>query len=199
MSDKAAAPAADEQMWLAMQKEDVKRGTPREITILGKTYTLYPISNKIDAKIAALAFDALFYEREAKKDNISRRKAKRLNTKIRQIPAKIAAYYKLGRWAHRIPLAHAIYWRKLWRRSEEVSATINSQGATGTDKDFFLANSEVIKYLLALSMRGVGESVKQMLERKESAESMLDEDASPKKEEDSKSAAHSPRARKPKR
>lgn len=37
----------------------------------------------------------------------------------------------------------------------------------------------------------VGNAVSQMQERNASAESMLDEDASPKKEEDSKSAARS--------
>lgn len=188
--------ATQEQMWLYEQKEEIRRGSPQRVSILGKTYTLYPITNCIDAKIAGLAYDALFYEREARREGISRREAKRLNKKMRQIPAKIAAYYKLGRWAHRIPLAHAVYWRAIWRRSEEVSATINTKCAAGSDKDFFLANSEIIKYLLALSMRGVGESVRQMLERKESAESMLAEDASPKKVEDSKSDAPSRKARK---
>ena len=173
-------------MWLREEVEKIKRGEPLKIVIGGKSYTLYPVSMMGDAKVGRLAYDALFYERELKREDISQRRAKKIYTKMRQVPAKMAAHYKLGRWSYRIPFLYAIYWRKLWHRSEEVSATINAKCATGEAKDFFLANSEVIKYLLALSMRGVGESVKQMLERKESAESMLDEDASPKKEEGSK-------------
>lgn len=178
-------PTIDEQIKLRENAEIIMRREPLKVAIGGKVYTLHPISNMVDAKVGKLAYDALFYEKELKKENIGQRKSKRLYVKMRQISAKMAAYYKLGRYAH-IPFLHSVYWRVLWHRSEEVSATINAQTATGANKDFFLANSEVIKYLLALSMRGVGEGVKQMLERKESAESMLDEDALPKKEVDSK-------------
>lgn len=179
--------STENQMRMSEEAESIKRRKPRKTIILGKVYTLHPISNKVDTKITSLAYDALFYERELKQENISRRKTKLLYRKSRQIPAKIAAYYKLGKWSH-LPLLHAIYWRILWHRSEEVSSSINVQEVTGVNKDFFIANSEILKYLLALSMRGVGDSVKQMLERKESAESMLDEDALKKKEEGNKSA-----------
>ena len=54
------------------------------------------------------------------------------------------------------------------------------------EESFFTANLEVVSYLLALSMKQVGEVARQWLERKESAENMLDEDALPKKEADSK-------------
>lgn len=187
-------PTTEEQMRMFEEAEKIRRGEPRQIAILGNVYTLHPISNKIDERVGRLAYDALIYEQEMKDEATKPRRKKRLYTKMRKIPAKMAAYYKLGKRAH-IPFLHSIYWHVLWHRSEEVSATINAQEATGANKDFFLANSEVIKYLLALSMRGVGESVKQMLERKESAESMLDEDASPKKEEGSKLAASSKKHR----
>lgn len=199
MSDKENIPTIEEQMQMAMEADRISKHTPRQIEIQGKTYTLHPISNRIDANIAGLAFDALRYEQEIKAEGCSARKMKRLNREMRKIPAKIAAYYKLGRKALWIPFLYAVTWRILWNKSEAVSATINAACATGDDKDFFLANSEVIKYLLALSMRGVGESVRQMLERKESAASMLDEDASPKKEEGSKSAARSSKAPKTRR
>lgn len=175
-------PTVDEQMQMAMAANALERGVGNTVELDGRVYKLRPISNKIAAKIANLAYDALYLERESKRDNLTAKQAKRINTKMRQVPAKMAAYYNLGRWAH-LPFVWRVRWRQLWKRSEEVSAMINAKCATGKDKDFFLANSEVIKYQLALSMRGVGESVKAMLERKESAEGMLDEDALPKKKE----------------
>lgn len=180
-----------EQMDMALQADEIKRHKANRISIQGKEYTLRPITNKIDAIIAGYAFDALRWERELHAENCSARRMKKLNYKIRQIPAKIAAYYKLGKLSHFIPGLWSYTWRKLFNKSEEISATINSVGATGENKDFFSANLEVLKYLLALSMRQVGESVKQKLEREESATAMLDKDASPKREVDNKLDAHS--------
>lgn len=183
---------------MSVKANEINRGFSKSIAILGKEYSLRTISTHIAVRITNLSYDALYLERQAKKEGVSLADAKRINTKIRQIPAKIAAYYNLGRWAY-IPFVHAIWWRILFNRSEEVSARINAEATLRDEGNFFLANSEVIKRLLVLSMIPVGESVKQMLERKESAESMLDEDASPKKEEDNKSQAPSRAARTTKR
>ena len=50
--------------------------------------------------------------------------------------------------------------------------------------DFFLANWQITKVALALSTKLVGEGIKSYQERMESAESMLEEDATRKKAED---------------
>ncbi len=175
---------------LAMKANAVQRGVPEKIAIGGKIWRQRRISQRQAAKISNLDFDAIFYQREMQKEGISHRKSKQLNTKYRQVAAKKAAHYVLGRWLWLIPFVYAVTWRWIYNHSEEVSATINSaQMMGGRDKDFYLANLGCSKYQLVLSTKQVGESVKQMQERKESAESMLDEDALPKKAEDSKSAA----------
>lgn len=177
---------------LAVKANAVQRGVPEKIAIGGKVWRQRRISQRQAVKISNLDFDAIYYQREMQKEGISRRQAKRLNTKYRQVAAKKAAHYVLGRWLWLVPFVYALTWRWIYNQSEEVSATINSaQMVGGRDKDFYLANLGCSKYQLVLSTKQVGESVKQMQERKESTESMLDEDALPKKEEDSKSAAHS--------
>lgn len=177
---------------LAMKANAVQRGVPEKIAIGGKIWRQRRISQRQAAKISNLDFDAIFYQREMQKDSINHSKAKHLNTKYRQIAAKKAAHYVLGRWLWLVPFVYALTWRWIYNDSEEVSATINSaQMMGGRDKDFYLANLGCSKYQLVLSTKQVGESVKQMQERKESAESMLAEDALPKKAEDNKSAAHS--------
>ena len=98
--------------------------------------------------------------------------------KIRKAYAKKAAHRVLGKRLWLIPGMFAWMWRRIYNESEKVSATLNSEEAIGENKNFYLAN-------LGSSKR-VGEAVKQLQERKESATSMLDEDASPKKEEGSK-------------
>lgn len=185
---------------LAAKANAIQRGVQERIAINGKVWRQRRISQRQAVKIANLDFDALYYQREMQKEGISRRKAARLNTKFRQVSAKKAAHYVLGRWLWLIPFAHAVMWRWIYNHSEEVSATINTmQLAGGRDKDFYLANLEVSKYQLVLSMKQVGEAVKQTQERRESAESMLDEDASPKKEADNKPEARSRAARTTKR
>ncbi len=177
---------------LAVKANAVQRGVPEKIAIGGKVWRQRRISQRQAVKISNLDFDAIYYQREMQKEGISRRMAKRLNTKYRQVAAKKAAHYVLGRWLWLVPFVYTLTWRWIYNQSEEVSATINSaQMVGGRDKDFYLANLGCSKYQLVLSTKQVGESVKQMQERKESAENMLDEDALPKKEEDSKSAARS--------
>ena len=177
---------------LAMKANAMQRGVPEKVAIGGKIWRQRRISQRQAAKISNLDFDAIYYQREMQKEGISHRKSKQLNTKYRQVAAKKAAHYVLGRWLWLIPFVYAVTWRWIYNHSEEVSATINSaQMMGGRDKDFYLANLGCSKYQLVLSTKQVGESVKQMQERKESAESMLDKDALPKKTEDSKSVAHS--------
>ncbi len=194
-SDKEEMPelTMDEQAMLCLLVEAnaIQRGKSERVVIDGKAWHIRPTSQKQNLKMLNLDFDIRYWQNELKADGVSRRKAKRLNTKIRKAYAKKAAYKVLGKRLWLIPFAFALTWRRIYNESEKVSATINSDEAIGENKNFYLANLGSSKRALVLSTMQVGEAVKQLQERKASAESMLDEDASPKKEEDSKSAARS--------
>ena len=180
----------EELLKMAEIGNSINRGKLRSVDINSKRYRLRPINMRQSAEIANLAFDAKFYQEQMNSEK-DPKKAKKLNLEFRKIPAKMAAHYLLGRRLRYVPLLYWITWRRLYRLPEEVSAMINSVEITGgTDKDFFSANLECIKFQLALSMNQVGEIVKQKQEREASAERMLDEDALPKKEGVNKSGTH---------
>lgn len=200
MEEKKNPISEAELLEMAMKAKEIERGLPERMAICGKVWRMRRVSMWQNKLISNLAFDTLYWQKELKREDISRRKAKRLNGKIRKVGAKIAAHYVLGKWLWLIPFLWSLTWRRIYNNSEEVSSTINTaQTLYGKEKDFFIANLENIKFQLALSMRQVGESGKQKQEREASAESMLDEDASPKKPEDSKSGARSKSPRTTKR
>ena len=171
---------------------------PRHIAVGGRKYKVRQVSQKIRTKIDNLALTAYFLQ-EQSKGEITLRKARKHNTRLRATHAKMAAYYILGNWALFIPFLWAVKWRWMLLRNSETVFRINNAGASDPDTDFYFANWEIIKVILALSTRTVGEGIKQFAERKESAENMLAEDASPKKEGDSKSGLSSRKARTMKR
>lgn len=183
----------DEQAMLGLLVEAnaLQRGAGENIVIDGKVWHIRPTSQRQNLKMLNLDFDIRYWQNELKEDGISRRKAKRLNAKIRKAYAKKAAHKVLGKRLWLIPGAFIFMWRRIYNESEKVSATLNSEEAIGENKNFYLANLGSSKRALVLSTMQVGEAVRQLQERKASAESMLDEDASPKKEEDSKLAARS--------
>lgn len=184
MTNKKDSTSIHEQM--ARIGNDIERGTPKEITIAGRKWKLRPISMRQSAKIANLAFDALNIQREQKQGTTPKR-ARKLNERLRRIPAKQAAHIVLGRWLWLIPFAHAWMWRKIYNMPEETCAMINATHAVqGEDRDFFMVNLQNIKQLLALSTMQVGESEKQMEERKANADGMVEKDASKTEEEESK-------------
>lgn len=179
----------DEQAMLGLLAEAnaLQRGRGQKIAIDGKVWHTRPTSQRQNLKMLNLDYDILYWQNELKSEGISRRKAKRLNAKIRKAYAKKAAHKVLGMWLWLIPFVFAITWRRIYNASEKVSATLNSEEALMSENQvFYLANLGSSKRALAHSMTQVGNAVNQMQERKASAESMLDEDASPKKEEDSK-------------
>lgn len=177
----------EKMLALAVKANAIERNKKIEITIGDKKCRLRRISLWQDTLITNLDYDAMYYQQKIQDEKLSHRQIKRYNKKFRQVSAKKAAHYVLGKYLWLIPFVFAFTWRKIYNESEEVSATINSsQIVGGSDKDFYLANLGCSKYRLALSTKQVGESVKQMQERKESAESMLDEDALPKKVEGNK-------------
>lgn len=185
---------------LARTANAVSRKAGMNIEINGKQWPLRPINMKQGKLISDLSFDAVSIQEEVQKEGLSARKMKRLNGKLRKLGAKMAAHYVVGYKRLWWPFYYAYMWRKIYNSPEEVSATINLQkNAEGDERNFYLANLECLKLQLVLSMRQVGEAADEMRKRKESADSMLDEDALPKKAEDSKSAARSKRQRTTKR
>ncbi|MCM1066387.1 MAG: hypothetical protein NC418_02285 [Muribaculaceae bacterium] len=192
-TDKQPELTLDEQAMfdLLVEANAVQRGTAVTITIDGKSWHIRPTSMRQNLKMLNLDFDIRYWQNRLKEDGISHQEAKRINTKIRKAYAKKAAHKVLGKRLWLIPGAFALMWRRIYNGSEKVSATLNSEEAIGENKSFYLANLGSSKRALVLSTMQVGEAVKQLQERKASAESMLDEDASPKKEADSKSAARS--------
>lgn len=152
----------------------VQRGAPCTVAVQGKTYKVKQISNAIRRKISDLEKEVLMLEHESKKE-IKLKRAKQIDKKIRTLHSKTAAYYLLGNWALFVPFLWAIKWRLLDLKDSEVTFTINAMGANNKGVDFFLANWQITKAQLALSMRLVGDGIKQYQERMESAADALNE------------------------
>jgi hypothetical protein len=155
-------------------EHQVQRGAPCEVVVQGKTYKVKQISNTVRRKISDLEKEVLMLESEAKEE-ITLKRAKQIDKKIRTLHSKTAAYYLLGNWALFVPFLFAIKWRLLDLKDSEVTFTINAMGANNKGLDFFLANSQITKAQLALSTRLVGEGIKQYQERMESATDALTE------------------------
>ena len=174
---------------LLTEAQFVRRGRNILVTIDGKTWHIRPTSQAQNQKMADMDFDVMYWQRQLKEAQ-GAKTAKRLNAKIRKAYAKKAAHKVLGMWLRWVPFLYAIMWRRIYNNSEAVSATINATEAIGENKVFYLANLGSSKQALVLSMNQVGEAIEQRTKRGESAESMVEKDALPKKE-DSKSGASS--------
>lgn len=155
-------------------EQHIQGGAPCSVAVQGRTYKVKQISNTVRRKISDLEKEVLVLEREAKKE-LTAKRAKQIDNKIRTLHSKTAAYYLLGNWAMFVPFLWAIKWRLLDLKDSEVTFTINAMGANNKGVDFFLANWQITKAQLALSMRLVGEGIKQYQERMESAQAALNE------------------------
>ena len=162
--------------------EMVQSGAPCSVVVKGRTYKVKQISQKVAYKISALEKEVYMLEDEANSE-ITLSRARAIDKKMYTLHSKTAAYYLLGNWALFIPFLWAITWRCLYRKTNEVTFSINNAGANHKDINFSLANWQLTKARLALSMMLVGNGIKQQQERMESAENMLVEDALPKKED----------------
>ena len=179
----------DEQAMLSLLAEAnaLERGKKQKIVIDGKVWHIRKTGTRQNLKMLNHDVDVYYWQKELKSEGISRRKAKRLNAKIRKAYAKKAAHKILGKRLWWIPFVFALTWRRIYLASEKVSATLNSEEALMSENQvFYLANLGSSKRALGRSTMPVGNADKQMQERKASAESMLDEDALPKSREDSK-------------
>lgn len=184
----------DEQamLELAVKANAVKRGLKTVITAAGKQWTLRPMSLKQAERISNIDFDIKYWQSQFQAP-LSRRKAKRLNSRIRRAYARRAAARWLGRWWF-VPGVAWLGWHYLYLQSEEVSATINTIGEIGGEANFYSANLGCSKHQLVRSTMQVGDVYEDLQKRKQSADAMTEEDAS-KIREDSKSDAPSPKAR----
>lgn len=173
-------------------KEHIRQGLPRVISVDGNTYRVKQISKGVRARIHALELET--YQLSGKQEEaMPLRKAKKIQRKLDRLHAKTAAYYLLGNKAVWMPWLYALTWRKLMRRSEEHTFQINNAAVNDEEVGFSSANWDITKLQLALSMRPIGDGVRQTLKRWESASQQVEEDATKKKEEDSRSAASSPK------
>lgn len=155
-------------------EQEIQRGAPCSVAVQGRTYKVKQISNTVRRKISDLEKEVLVLEKESKKE-ITLKRAKQIDRKIRTLHSKTAAYYLLGNFALFVPFLWAIKWRLLDLKDSEVTFTINAMGANNKGVDFFLANWQITKAQLALSMRLVGDGIKQYQERMESATDALNE------------------------
>jgi hypothetical protein len=171
---------------------------PSVVAVGKKVYKIKRVSNRVRTRIDNLSKEALFWEREAKKE-LTLRQIRRVNNRLRSVNAKIAAYYLLGNWALFVPFLFAIKWRLLDLRLNEHVFKINNAGINDKDINFFYANFQIIKGLLVLSTKLVGDGIEQTKKREESAERMTEEDATQTSETDSKTKtdSKSPRSSKP--
>lgn len=178
----------EEQIEMLASERAVRNGAPCTVVVEDKVYNVKDVPNIIKRKIYDLELEALILEREAKSETTLKR-AQKIAKKLRTLHSKTAAYYILGLKALFVPFLFAIYWRILDCRTSEHTFKINQAGMQGESVNFFYANWQITKAQLALSTKLVGDGIKQYQERMESAESMLEADALPKKAEDDKSAA----------
>jgi len=177
----------EEQIQMLANERAARTGAPCAVVVGNKVYNVKDVPNIIKRKIYDLELEALILEREAKEE-IKLRRAQEIAKKLRTLHSKTAAYYILGLKALFVPFLFAIYWRILDCRTSVHTYEINKAGMQGKSVNFFYANWQITKAQLALSTKLVGDGIKQYQERMESAESMLAEDALPKKEADDKSA-----------
>lgn len=193
--DKDTALDLDEQAMLQVliEANAIERGRVTDtLTIGGKRWRLRPTAKWQNRAMLDHDYDVMYWQSELR-DCKSRRRARRLNGKIARAYARKAAHRWLGHRLALIPGAFLYAWLRLYLADERVSASINAADAVSEKQSFYLANLGSSKRALGLSTMQVGNAVRQLRERQASAESMLDEDASPKSQEDSKSPARSKR------
>lgn len=170
-------PLSDEELSRMLSaKEFIRQGLPRIISVDDKTYTVKQISMKVRERIHTLELEA--YQLSGKqKEAMPLKKAKKIQRKLDTLHAKTAAYYLLGNKAIFMPWLFALTWRRLMMRPEEHTAQINNAAINDKEVGFSSANWDITKLQLALSMRPIGDGVRQTLKRWESAAEQAEEDA----------------------
>ncbi|MBD5306101.1 MAG: hypothetical protein HDS14_00510 [Bacteroides sp.] len=186
-----------------MSEEDLKRFLnasreinnrfPKTISVGEKKYKVLQISKAIRSRINNLELEAYMLSGH-QKEATNLRQARKIQRKLDRLHAKTAAYYLLGNKAVFIPGLFRFTWKKLMRRPEEHIARINDAAINNEELNFSSANWDITSLRLALSMKPVGDSVRETLKRWKAAEQQVNEDAT-KKKEDAKSEASSKKTR----
>lgn len=161
---------------LIASARQIANRAPCDIEVGSRKYHIKQVSNTVRRKIADLEKEAYLLEKRGEEE-VPLREARRIDKKLRTLHSKTAAYYLLGNWALFVPFLFAVKWRLLDLRDSEHTYRINESGMNNRGVDFFLANWQITKAQLALSMRLVGEGIKQYQERMESVTNMLEKDA----------------------
>lgn len=161
---------------LLEKEQQIINKAPCYIIVKNKTYKVKQISNTVRRRISKLEKEAYLLEGEGK-EGVPLKRAIFIDKKIRTLHSKTAAYYLMNNLAIFFPFLFWIKWHKLDLLDSEVTYKINEAGINNVGADFFFANWQLTKAQLALSMRLVGEGIKQYQKRMESVESMLEEDA----------------------
>lgn len=138
-TENASELTLDEQAMfsLAVEANLIQRNVGEPVIIDGKVWYVRKTSMRQNQKMLNLDFDIFFWQKRLKADNIGRREAKRLNTKIRKAYAKKAAYKIVGYRLWWIPFFYALTWWRIYNASEKVSSTLNTEEAIGRNRDFF--------------------------------------------------------------
>lgn len=178
---------------MAKAADFIDRKLPYDINVDGKTYHVRQISKAVRRRIHRLELESYFLSGK-QKDAQSLKQANKIQSKLDTLHAKTAAYYLLNNKAIFNPVLFRLTWRRIMLRAEKHSAMINTAAINQEEVNFSLANWQLTEQQLALSMKPIGNGVKEMLKRMESASRQVDEDATKKKEAESKSTA-SPRKR----
>ena len=184
INDSIAEFTMDEQAQIRLLEtaEMVRVGSVISLVIDGNVWKIRTTSQAQNKMMSELDYKIYFWQKQLK-ESTTAKDAIRLNGKIRKAYAKKAAHKVLGKKLRWIPFAHAYMWRRIYHSSEKISATINATEMIGENKSFYLANLGSSKQALALSMIQVGNAIEQRIKRGESAESMAQKDALPKKED----------------
>lgn len=184
INDSVAEFTMDEQAQIRLLEtaEMVRVGSVISLVIDGNVWKIRTTSQAQNKMMSELDYKIYFWQKQLK-EATTEKQAIRLNGKIRKAYAKKAAHKVLGKNLRWIPFAYAYMWRRIYHSSEKVSATINATEMIGENKSFYLANLGSSKQALALSMIQVGNAIEQRIKRGESAESMAQKDALPKKED----------------
>lgn len=174
----------DEQAMLdlAVKANAVRRGRCTIITVGGRAWKMRPMCGKQAERWSDIDFDVLYWQREMKGAKTAKA-AKRLNGKIRRAYARKAACAWMGRWWF-VPGLAWLGWHYLYMQSPEVPATMNTIAEIGGgDANFYFANLGCSKRQHVRYTMQVGDVQEEMQKRKQSADAMIAEDASPTKED----------------
>ena len=183
--DKPKELTDEELARMVAAKEHVRRGFPRVIEVDGHIYKVRQVSKGVRARIHALEIEAYALS-GSQQEAMPVKEARKIQRRLDRLHAKTAAYYLLGNKAVFMPWLFWLTWRRLMMRPEEHCATINNTALNDEEVGFSLANWENTKHQLALSMRPIGDGVRQTLKRWRAAEAQAAEDATKTKEEDSR-------------